>query len=97
MESNIKNDKQIHYNQIKGNITELNDGIEYCSVTLKVGHEKVRDVNVSMKKEQFDAIKDVVSINQRVLVKYFLVSRKKHDRWHSSANLIELLVDSEIN
>ena len=46
----IKNDKQFRFNEIKGVITELNDEPEFCSITVTVGHENPRDVNLSLKK-----------------------------------------------
>lgn len=94
MENNIKNDRQLYWNQIKGAITELNDGEQYCSITIKVGHENLRDVNVSLKKEQWNEIINQVYIGCRVVVKFFVVSRKKFERWHTSANMIELKVDT---
>ena len=50
----IKNDKQLYFNQIKGDIIELNDGEQYCSITLSVGHDNTRNVNLVMKKKQYD-------------------------------------------
>jgi hypothetical protein len=86
----IKNDRQVYYNQVKGVITELNDDVNYCSITLKVGHENTRDVNLSMKKTQYDSIIEGLYLGKKVLAKFFVVSRKKTDRWYTSANLLEL-------
>jgi hypothetical protein len=86
----IKNDKQVYFNQVKGVITELNDDLNYCSITLKVGHENTRDVNLSLKKSQFDSIIQDLYIGKKVLAKFFIVSRKKAERWYTSANLLAL-------
>lgn len=83
-----KNDRQAFFNTIIGKIEELNSGDVYCSITLKCGHENTRLVNLSMKREQFDAIKS--AIGDKVIVKYFLTSKKKGERWYCSANVLEI-------
>ena len=50
----IKSDKQIYFNQIKGIIDELNYSETFCNITLSVGHETNRKVNLVAKKELFD-------------------------------------------
>jgi hypothetical protein len=93
MEMDNKNDKQVYFNQIKGVIAELNDAEEFCSVTIKCGHEKPRDVNLSTKKEQFDIIKKKFSIGDKVVCKYYPVSKKKHARWYDSLILMSISFD----
>ena len=51
-EAYIKNDKQLFFNQIRGVIQELNDGEEFCSLTLSVGHENNRNVNLVLNRLQ---------------------------------------------
>ena len=53
-----RNDKQLNFNKIKGSIVELNDGEKFCSLTLDVGHENIRQVNLVVKKVFFDTIKE---------------------------------------
>ena len=89
MEFDNKNQLQKDFNQVKGIITELNDGAEYCSVTMKLGHEKLREVNFSTKKPHFDTIITKFKIGDRVCCKYYLASNKK-DRWHTAAMLLSI-------
>lgn len=93
MELQNKNDKQIYFNQIKGVISELNDADKYCSITLIVGHENTRDVNISMNKAQFDQLKQKHTIGDKVTCGFFLVSNKKYDRWYTSALLLSIGFD----
>jgi hypothetical protein len=96
MESDLalKNEKQIYYNQVKGVVTEINEEQEYCSITLDVGHENIRKLNLSMKRIQFDSLCKGLSLGQKILAKFYVVSRKKTGRWYTSANILDLeLVD----
>jgi hypothetical protein len=43
-----------------------------------------------MKKTQYDSIIEGLYLGKKVLAKFFVVSRKKTDRWYTSANLLEL-------
>ena len=86
----IKNDKQIYFNQIKGIITELNNQEEYCSITVSVGHENSRHVNLSLKKSPYDSIANNLVIGDKIVAKFYIVSRKKNERWYTSANLLEV-------
>lgn len=88
-----KNDRQHHFNTVKGTIIEMNDAEKYCSVTIKVGHENTREVNFSVRKEKFDQIIDGFQISDKVCVKYFIVSRKKFDRYFTTANLLDISVE----
>jgi hypothetical protein len=90
----IKNDKQVYFNQIKGIIEELNDGDEFCSITLKLGHENSRNVNLVMKKPQFIPIQEKYKIGDKVLVRFYISSRKKHDRWYTSATVLDVNYDT---
>ena len=83
-----KNDKQLHFNNVKGMISELNDGKDYCSVTLDVGKQNKRMINVSMKKEKFDEVIRNFNMGDKVLVYFFAVSRKKFDRYYTTLNLL---------
>lgn len=95
MEKNyLRNDKQIYYNQVRGVIFEVNEQDDYCNIALKVGHEVLRDVNLSMKRAVYDTFKGIISLGAKVNAKFFIVSRKKEGRWYTSANLLELEADS---
>lgn len=90
-----KNDKQKNFNQIKGSIIELNDGEKFCNITLSLGHENLRQVNMVVKKTEFDSIKANFKIGDRVCVQYYLSSRKKSDRWHTMANVLSVALETQ--
>lgn len=92
-----KNDKQIHFNQIKGMIDELNDGEKYCNVTLKVGHENPRYVNLVCKKNEFDRITESHGLGDKVAIRFYLTSRKKQDKWYTTATILDVHKDVEKN
>ncbi len=85
-----KNDKQINFNNIKGIIIELNDGEKFCSLTIDVGHENPRQVNLVMKKTQFDEVKSKFKISDKVFAKYYLTSHFKNGRWYTMAKLLSV-------
>ncbi len=88
MDMNNKNPRQMFFNQVKGTISELNDGGEYCSVTISSGHENPRPVNLVTKKDQFSELIKKHKVGDRVSCQFFLVSNKKHGRYHTSAILL---------
>jgi hypothetical protein len=85
-----KNEKQVFFNQVKGRIEELNDGDRWCSITLLVGHENQRLVNLCLQKDQYDKYKATYKIGQKVSVRFFLTSRFRHERWHTTANVLSI-------
>jgi hypothetical protein len=87
----IKSDKQIYFNQVKGIIDELNDSETFCNITLSVGHDRTRQVNLVAKKELFKEIKDKYEIGNWIGFKFFLSSRYKHGRWYTMANILEII------
>lgn len=94
MESTIiKNDKQLFFNQIKGFIHEMNESEEFCNIVLEVGHENNRHVSFVTKKYRFDQIKSDFVIGDKVCIKFYLSSRKKHDRWYTTATILDLQKD----
>lgn len=88
-----KNDKQVYFNQIKGTIDELNDGEEFCSVTLKLGHENPRMINLSLRKSEFESVCLHNKIGDKVTVRFFITSRKKNDRWYTTATVLDVRKD----
>ena len=87
----IKSDKQIYFNQIKGIIDEYNDLDTFPNITLIVGHDRTRPVNLVSKKELFDVIRKSYPIGSLIGFKFFLSSRFKHGRWYTMANILEVL------
>jgi hypothetical protein len=87
--SGSKGGKQSVFNELRGVVSELNDGEKFCSITLKVGHENYREVNLGCKKHQFDKFLESVNIGDRVSIRFFLSSRKK-ERWYTMANILEV-------
>ena len=88
----IKNDKQLYFNQIKGDIIELNDGEQYCSITLSVGHDNTRNVNLVMKKKQYDTqiTTTGIKIKDKVTARFYVSSRFKNGRWYTMANTLDV-------
>ena len=93
MESFNKNDKQTHFNQVRGVLSEINDGDRFCNITLDVGHENIRQVNLVMKKTQFDSMLSAYKIGDKISVRYYIVSRKKFGRWYTMGNVLEIFKD----
>ena len=85
-----KNDKQHSFNQIKGTLSEINDDDIYCSITLDVGHENKRQVNIVCRKNQFDEQLKDYKVGEKVCVMFFVTSRKKNERFYTSANLLSI-------
>lgn len=91
-----KNERQYHFNKIKGEITEINtpetsDLNSWCSITLKVGHENSRLVNLCCKKNLIDTITaNGISVSDKVVAFFYLTSRFKNNRWYSTANILQV-------
>ena len=86
----IKNDRQLYFNQVKGIIEELNGDGDFCSITVSVGHENPRHVNLSLKKIHYDRIAAGLKLGEKILARFYVVSRKKDGRWYTSANLLDV-------
>lgn len=89
----IKNDKQLFFNQVKGIIHEMNDSEDFCNIVLQVGHENTRNISFVTKKQRFDEVSSDLRLNDKVIVKYYLSSRKKHDRWYTTATILDIQKD----
>lgn len=89
-ETLIKTDKQSIFNQVKGVIEEINLGDEFCNITLKVGHENMRMINFTIKRIQFDDVLKNYNIGEKVSVRFYISSRKKHDRWYTTATILDV-------
>jgi hypothetical protein len=86
----IINDKQQVFNQVKGEILEINAGEDFSSLTLKVGHANFRSVNLSCKTIHFNELIQCKSIGDKVLCQFYISSNKKNDRWYTTANLLSI-------
>lgn len=86
----IKNDKQLFFNQIKGLIHEMNESEDFCNIVLEVGHENNRYVSFVTKKFRYDQIKSDLTIGEKVCIRFYLSSRKKHDRWYTTATVLDI-------
>ena len=89
----IKNDKQIYYNQIRGEIKEINICEDYSSVTITVGRENARNVNLSCKTQFFREMIKKCSLGDKIICQFYVSSNKKNDRWYTTATLLSLSMD----
>jgi hypothetical protein len=85
-----RNDKQFMFNEIKGCIAEKNDDEKWCSITINVGHENPRLVNLAIKKIDFDKFNAKYLIGDKVIIRYYLTSRLKNERWYTTANILQI-------
>jgi hypothetical protein len=83
-----KNEKQFNFNQIKGIVTEINAGEIFSSITLTVGHETKRYINVVFKTTILESIKEKIQIEDKVSVKYYLASYNNFSKWKTLAHLL---------
>jgi len=95
MEFENKNDKQVYFNQIKGTVLDIIRGEIFSSITLSVGHEKKKFVNLVFKTEKLDDLQNRISVEDKVCAKYYLASYNKNERWKTLAHL--LFVDRIVN
>jgi hypothetical protein len=92
-ESLIKNEKQLVFNQVRGFLDEINEGNDFCNITLKVGHENPRMVNITMKRTQFDEMIKTHTLGEKITCRFYISSRKKYDRWYTTASLLDIRKD----
>lgn len=88
-----KNEKQHKFNEIIGLIHELNDGEEFCSITINTGKERPREVNFAIKKPDFDIINDKCNIGDKVKIFFFPTSKRDKNnaqRFYNNNNIIGL-------
>jgi hypothetical protein len=89
-ETVIKNEKQVFFNQIKGEICEVNVEDKFCNVVLSLGHENVRHASFVTKTELFNGYKDTINLGDKVMIRFYISSRKKHDRWYTTASILDI-------
>lgn len=86
-----KNDKQLFFNQVKGTLIEMNKCENFCNVTIEVGTEKKRFVNIVVKKDVFLELEKKHQVDTKVCAKFYVVSRKsKEGKWYTLLNFIDL-------
>jgi len=83
-----KNEKQLNFNQIKGIVSEINAGEIFSSITLSVGHETKRYINVVFKSTLLIDIQERIKIEDKVIVKFYLASYNKFEKWKTLAHLL---------
>ena len=86
----IKNDLQIWYNQVRGEVFEIELGEKFSNITLKVGKANPRLVNLSSKTEYFNKIVEGIELGEKVSAKFYVSSNKKNDRYYTTATLLEI-------
>jgi hypothetical protein len=84
----IKDIPQSNFNQIKGTVYEVVDHIEFPSITLEVGNNTKRFVNFYVRKTYYDENINVFKLGIRLVVTFFISSRKKHERWYTTVNIL---------
>ena len=89
----ISNDKQIHFNQVKGEIIEINRGEEFSNLTLTLGHSNPRNINLSTKTYHFEEMIKRYTIGDKVVAQFYVSSNFKNDRWYTTANILSLALD----
>jgi outer membrane cobalamin receptor len=94
MNNILAHDKQKNYNNVKGEIVEINNKAEnlYWSVTLSLGHDKLRKLNLCNKAERVEQILDSIQakVGDRVTALFFVSSAFKNDKYYTTANLLGL-------
>lgn len=85
------NDRQKNFNQIRGVITEFLPGEKFGSVTLELGHEKKRFVNLVVKRIDYHRITSPFKIGDKVAVKFYITSKKNTSgHWGTMASILEM-------
>jgi len=90
----IHEQTQAIFNQLIGVIFEINVGDDYSSISLYVGHSNKRTANLCTKSIYFDDMIKTLKIGDKVKVRYYIVSHKKHDRWYTTANILSIDKDN---
>jgi len=85
-----KNQLQLYFNQVKGEIIEINLDELYSNVTLRVGHHNSRQVNVVAKTPTFVTLMKSYKLGDRVIIKYYLSSNKKNERYYTTATMLDV-------
>ena len=83
---------QAIFNEIKGTIVELDKHELFSNITLSVGNHNKRKANLVCKTILYDKIiENQFKVGDKVKIRFFLSSSKKHDRWYTNANILEVI------
>jgi hypothetical protein len=85
-----RNEKQQFFSTIKGVLKETQTGDKFSSITLEVGHERPRLVNLVMKNTLLDKVKQDLILESKLSIAYYITSRKTADRWSTMANILTI-------
>jgi hypothetical protein len=88
MEDFNRNEKQQFFSSIRGILKETETGEKFSNITLEVGHERPRLVNLVIKNTLFEKIKDDLIIENKLSIAYYITSRKNDNRWSTMANVL---------
>ncbi len=90
-----RNEKQQFFSGIRGILKEFNQGEKFSNITLEVGHERVRPVNLVIKNANLDAIKEHLILGEKLSVTYYITSRKVENKWTTMANVLSVKSDKD--
>lgn len=86
----IKHDRQIYFNRVKGVLMEIDRGVDFSSITLKVGHSNIRHVNLCFKKVYEPEFTNDLVEGQSYSASFYISSNKKNGRWYTNATLLKI-------
>lgn len=86
----IKNDKQVFFNQIRGTICEINIEEKFSNVVLQLGHENTRNASFVIKTDIFKQYENKLKLGDKITIRFYISSRKKHDRWYTTATILDI-------
>jgi len=87
----IKNSLQQYFNSVKGEVIEINVGEKFSNVTLKVGKENTRLVNLTGKTILVESMLKNIKIEDKILAKFYISSNKKNNRYYTNATILEII------
>lgn len=91
-----KNQLQLYFNQIKGEISEINIDEKYSNITVLVGHTNFRLVNLVAKTMMFNNLIGDFKVGDKIIAKFYISSNKKNNRYYTTATLVEIQFQSKI-
>jgi hypothetical protein len=90
MEDFNRNEKQQFFSTIKGVLKETQIGDKFSHITLEVGHERPRLVNMVIKNALLEKVKSNLILEKKLSIAYYLTSRKTADKWSTMANVLNI-------
>ena len=85
-----KNNLQLYFNQVKGELVDISIEDNFSNLTIAVGHNKLRKINFVAKTDYFNDLILGYEIGQQVTVKFYLSSNFKHGHWYTTATMLSL-------